>query len=354
MKLLRQGFTLIELLVVMSIMVILGAMLFALVTVGDSAQQKGETQALIAKVGTAIGQFKHLTGSVPLPTGSQANPLSGTWYPGQNNGSWEKQQLWWRLSKEMTVQVRKDLRAAGKAADLIADPYQSEDYMKSQYASSGARAAAIQSILNNVDNGLMEQYVVKKTSKWLSGPGGDVSSSGYLSVRGLYKSWYLNIRGTIQKDLEERKYLTMDCLDDTELGGDQFLKGFTVLDAWGNPLIYVAHSTVEVEGRSYGSVSYYRSIECPPSGRVHISDRNNDGIIDKADWNHAPPANELRDHNGDGSTDVDDWGSILWNARPGNGLGYYLASAGSDQLFNCLFADEVNDDNIINNLDGDS
>ena len=44
------------------------------------------------------------------------------------------------------------------------------------------------------------------------------------------------------------------------------------------------------------------------------------------------------------------WESILYNSRKGNMRGFYLASAGEDGLFDCLFSDDVNDDNIINVL----
>lgn len=347
-----KAFTLLELLVVMSIILVLSSMLFGMISAGNNAGEVNATRALVYTVSATIDQFTHETGSVPLPTGSASDPESGSWYPDENDGSWEKQQLWWRLSHEMTVAERTAMRDAGLAADLAANPFQSTDYMKEKHPSSGDRYAATKTIFDTIDNNEVEKlYRVKINTGWTySNSSGDVHDNGtWLSHRGKYKEQILKIRGTIAKDLAERQYMTYACLDMSELGDERFLQDQTIVDSWGNPLIYIAHSTPAVEGWRYNS--NYRIIESPKSGRVEVYDRDKDGVINEADWDMAPPSEEQVDHNGDGDIDIDDWGSLLWNARPGNSTGFYLGSAGPDGFFNCLYAHDDNDDNIFNQLE---
>ena len=345
------AFTLIELLVVLAIILALSSMLFALIGAGSSSGEITASKALVQKVSTSIGQFTLETGAVPLPTGTATNPSSGSWYPATDDGTWDKQQLWWRLQHKMTPDERRDMRDAGLAADLAADPFQSIDDMKEKYPSSSTRFSNIKSILDTVDNAEAEQYQVRTVNGWTyTNASGDIHTNGNnLSTRGQYKAWILNVRGSIAKDLAERQYMTHPCLSLEELGGEDFLNGQSIVDAWGNSLIYVAHSTVAVEAQS-GTTAYYRPIEAHKTGRVAISDRNSDGVINLLDWDVEPT--DPQDHNNDGSKDASDWSSILWNARPGNEIGFFLASAGPDALFNCIMTDVVNDDNIINDLSG--
>ena len=345
------AFTLIELLVVLAIIMLLSSMLFVLIGSASTSGEATASNALVQTVSAAIGQFTHESGAVPLPTGSAHDPESGSWYPTANDGGWEKQQLWWRLSHKMTATERVAMRQAGADADLAADPYQSADYISGKYTSSSARFAASKAIFDTIDNADAEQYRIQNTSKWeYTNASGDVHTNGrYLSYRGQYKSWILNIRGSIAKDLAERQYMTYPCLELKELGDESYVRDYTIVDAWGNPLIYVAHSTAAVEGKK---TPYGRSIEAHASGRVEIIDRNADGIMNSEDWDTPPVADLLVDHNGVDGIDQSDWGSILWNARAGNSTGFFLASAGPDGLFNCLMTDVVNEDNILNDVAG--
>ncbi len=347
MQMIKQAFTLVELLIVMFIIILLSSLILAVVGVGGTSADINSTKTLVYTVSTTVEQYIHETGAVPLPTGSAADANSGTWYPDENDGSWEKQQLWWRLNHKMTVQERADMRTAGETANLAADPLQSIDYMRAQYPATATRFTEIKSIMDTVDNTLMESYKVKDTSGWVyTTASGDIHNNAtYLSTRGKYKVWHLNIKGAIAKNLAERAYMTYPCLDMEELGGDIYLNDQTIVDAWGNPLIYIAHSTVEVEEKTHTS-RYYRPIGARSIGRVEMKDRNGDGNINTDDWLVDPIAAEQVDHNGDGSTDADDWSSILWNAKPGNGIGFFLSSAGPDEKFNCIFAHSDNEDNI--------
>ncbi len=346
-----KAFTLIELLVVMAIIVLLGSMVMAFVTIGQEGSDINATRAVVYTVGTTIKQFTHETGSLPLPQGSASDPHADSWYPTELNGAWDKQQLWWRLNHKMTPQERSDMRDAGIAADKLANPYQSEAYMKALHPATSTRYNAIKSILDSVDNTEMEQYRLKNVSGWTyTNSSGDIhDNASYTSVRGKYKIWALEIRAAIAKDLAERAYMCYPCLDDEDINTAVFLQDQCVVDAWGSPLIYVARSTPAVKENRYNS--NYQSIGALPAGRVEITDRNNDGQIDRLDWSHAPDVIDQIDHDESGAADEKDWGNILYNAFPGNGLGFFLASAGPDSLFHCLVAETQNDDNIVMDLE---
>ena len=360
----RQAFTLVELLVVMGIIALLASMVLSFVTLGQRSSDENSTRALLSTVATALNEFVSETGAVPLPTGSKDDPESGSWYPVENTGSWEKQQLWWRLATPMTVEQRTTLYEKGREADLAADPYQGKNEFPRMH-SAASRNAEFKNAMDFVGSeyGYTDGYFAanyrrnRGNTGWLSGDDG-YGSYASLSVLGWYKTKFLAIRGAIAKDLTERRYLTHPCLELDE----RYVKDQSIVDAWGRPLIYVAHSTVRVPAAQPGYV--WPMMESPAHGRNTLSDRNADGTIDRLDWDVQPPEmSEPIDHNGDGAVndadtvfkydrnadgDIDnrDWASVLWNAIPGHENSYFLASAGIDGEFNVLVTGTENEDNI--------
>ncbi len=363
----KKAFTLIELLVVMTIMIILGSMILSFVIIGQRSSAKNETLALLTKVGTAIDEFTAETGAVPLPTGSKTDPESGSWYPADNVGSWDKQQLWWRLTHEMTVDERRLLNKKGEEADVAVDRYQSKVYMDKTY--DGAEGSTFEDIMSKVNStyGIGDKYFAELyrrnegQTNWRSGTSGHGRWNG-LSGLGFYKVHYLAIKGAIARDLAVRKYLTYPCLDMQEIGSDAFLQDQTIVDSWGNPLIYVAHSIADIPAVQFGFRSPF--MEPPRHGRNSLTDRNLDGTIDNKDWSVEPPEiNDPVDHNGDSAVTPDDkvwkydrnndgainekdWATILWTALPGRENSFFLASAGPDGEFNTLISELENEDNV--------
>lgn len=220
-----RAFTLVELLVVMTIILILASLIFAVVTAGGTSQDQQDTKALIITVSAAIDQFTNETGSVPLPTGSQADPQSGSWYPAENDGSWEKQQLWWRLSKDMTAADNSAMKTAAEAADLAADPYQSSAYMASVYSHTATRAAKIKEIMDTIPDEEADYYKFTYSgSDWDDNADRDVRpNNASLTRRGQYKSYFFAARGAIAKDLEQRKYMTYACLELEDMLNKEFV-----------------------------------------------------------------------------------------------------------------------------------
>ena len=240
------AFTLIELLVVMAIIATMGSMILALVgSTGDSADRT-DTQALIYVVGSSIQLYVHENSAVPLPTGSSTDPGSGSWYPDSNDGSWSKQQLWWRLNHEMTTVERVAMSDAGKAADLAGNPYQSMDYQNSLNSNNSARCAKIREIFSAVSDVEMERYKNIDHYDWVKTYGDVNDTATNISNRGKYKIHYLKILGDVAKDLAQRTHHTYPCLDVDEIDTSRFVDDQTIIDAWGEPLIYIAHSTVPV------------------------------------------------------------------------------------------------------------
>ncbi len=361
-----DAFTLIELLVVMAIIGILAAMILPFVTLGQRSSDENATKVVLRSVATAIEEFVNQTGAVPLPTGSAADPESGSWYPTENDGSWEKQQLWWRLNKKMDLDERAVMYDKAKAAHLAADKFQNTDHMYTTYGSDGAATSAFNNdIMPFVDSeyGVTDNFFAVHyrrnlgSTSWLKGSKGYGDSYKSHSGLGAYKVNYMRMKGLIAKDYAERSYLTHPCMDLGELPGPQFVQDQTIVDAWGNPLIYAAYS--------YPFITPYKHLEAPAHGRNTLTDRNLDGTINSEDWAVMPPEiDEPFDHDGDGAIipdkdkvfkydkngdnkiDEKDWSSILYNSIPGRENSFYLGSAGYDQMFNVLVHEAVNEDNV--------
>lgn len=344
-----RGFTLVELLVVIAIIAALSGLVFALVVKSSDMQERTETEALLHTVASALDLFINETGSVPLPTGSASDPLSGTWYPDELDGSWERQQLWWRLNYQMTGEDREAMRNAADAADVAADPYQSKSHMYSVFPSN--RRANFQATLNTVPDDLAESYKGPYTSSsWISTDAAypDVKSNNDLTVRGEVKALILGVRGDVARELAQRAFATYPCLTLADLPNKKSVRDQTLMDAWEQPIIYIAHSTKEIPYRfpRWQSESGIKPAWSPAGGRIEMSDRNGDGRINQADWDIEPEAEHLIDHNGDGDVNKKDWANVLYYAAEGNHRGYFIASAGSDMQFNCLLNDPMNEDNI--------
>ena len=381
------AFTLIELLVVLVIILVLGALVLPFLTAGQEQSRSNETKILLSQLGVAIDRFVAETSAVPLPTGSAADPLSGSWYPVEHDGAWDKQQLVWRLTHEMSLAEKKTMQAEARKADLAIDPYQDQGDFEARYdlktaaGLSAARTDMNQAISKLPSNSYFDTYYFRLTSNWtkisympftdidyrIVNQYNQLQKNVIFTGRGFYKRHYMAMKGAIAYDLTRRMYLTHPCLD-VDAIDSSFLDDDTILDAWGNPLIYIAHSTPAYgEQRYYNSngKNYERPIGVPAAGRIEITDRNRDGSINRKDWTLAPPYEDLSDenrdqqldqydmidHNNDGNIDEHDWGSILYNAWPGRGSSYFLCSAGPDMLFDCLLPSFVNDDNIFLNED---
>ncbi len=350
-----SAFTLIELLVVMAIIALLSTLLFALAgTVGET-QERTDTELTIMTTASAIDLFIADSGAVPLPTGDRSDVNSGSWYPATPDGSWEKQQLFWRVGHAMTSTEKANADSAARSADLAADPYQSLEYLEETFGRTGLKEKKEDILSTNVTDQEVEKYRGNMSqSLWATSADVDATTWHQLSKRGYAKEAVLNIRGTLAADAEKRKYLTFDTLVASDLPDPSFIDADQILDAWGNPLIYVAHSTPAVDFKYPTGMSLRsgnRPVGKDAGGRIDMVDRNEDGLIDLEDWPIQPPkAEDQIDHNGDTTTDEVDWGNILYYARPGNARGYFLASAGEDQEFNCVMSDSVNQDNIINKL----
>ena len=366
------AFTLIELLVVIAIIGLLAAMLLPIINAGQRASDENISKVVLQVIGTSIDEFIAETGSVPLPTGSAADPESGSWYPTDNDGSWEKQKLWWRLSHEMTVDERALMHDKGEEAHEAADQYQSTDFMKKKYGSDSAATSAFVSTVMpfvNSEYGVTDNFFAvyyrrnMGTGKWFQGDSGYGTAYNKPSTLGRYKIHYMAMKGKLAKDLAERKHLTHASLDISELPDPRFVKDDTIVDAWDNPIIYAGHSHPKIALWNAGIGHPY--IEPPTQGRNSLTDRNGDGTIDSADWAVMPPEiNDPVDHDGngavdlavdkvfkydrnnDGTIDERDWSSILWNAIPGRENTYFLGSAGYDGLFNVLVYESVNEDNV--------
>ena len=353
------AFTLIELMVVMGIMALLGGMLFVMIGEGDAHNDKLEMELLISRIGSGLDQYETLNGSVALPTGERADPTSGTWYPGDTKGSWEKQALWWRLGTSMSKEQIADAKAYAKDQDIVADPYQNGGYWAKKYpALSGwERVKHRQAAMNAVIDDDADFYKGRYTGSWASvsaeaisyGSTGDISgpSDNNLSNRGKIKAKVLRMRAKIARDLAVRAWQTNEILERGEIG-ETFLQDDVIIDIWGNPLIYVAHSTIGVPyaypwNHNTGGLI---KIGAEPEGRAEIADRNQDGQVDDLDWSVAPSENEKHDWNKDGDMNEQDWSNILYNARPGKGRNFYVASAGEDGLFDCIRPSADNADNI--------
>ena len=342
----RFAFTLIELLVVMAIIALLSTLLFGLISSSSDAQERSRTESLLFMISSSIDLFINETGSVPLPTGRKGDPGSGSWYPDEVDGSWEKQQLWWRVNHAMTADERTQMDAAATAADIAADPYQSKSYVFDTYPSN--RRQKSQELLNTISDEEAESYKGYYTgSDWISSEVDypDVDSRADLRVRGRVKALLLAVRGEIARDLTQRSFFTYPTLNLEDLADESLVKDQCLLDVWGNPLIYVAYSTPEIPHRYVKGEM--KPVWSPAGGRIEMNDRNGDGEIDNLDWSIAPEASALIDHDGSGSVDEKDWANVLYYAREGNRSGFYLASAGTDGLFNCILPDEVNADNVI-------
>ena len=254
-----MAFTLIELLVVIAIIGILASMMLALVSSSDDANNTQETKAVMYKVAAAIDQFQLDTGAPPLPSGSKADPLSGSWYPSESDGSWEKQQLWWRLSSSMTSTAKSAMRTAADAKSLEVDPYQSDTYMKDTYKSQSTRRSKVDEIMATISNEEADAYkgtyadvnwayYNKLTNGSDSNPATNKSKYTGLTYRGKYKSYILASRAAIAKDLEQRKFMTYPSLDGSDLDS-AFIEDQTIVDAWGQPLIYISKYTIAFKER---------------------------------------------------------------------------------------------------------
>ena len=346
----RRAFTLIELLVVMAIIALLSTLLFGLIASSSDAQERSKTESILSMLTASIDLFTNETGSVPLPTGSLNDPGSGSWYPDTVDGSWEKQQLWWRVNHTMTADERVQMDAAATAADIAADPYQSKSYVYDTYPSN--RRLKIQELVNTISDAEAESYKGYYTgSDWISSeidyP--DVDSRADLRVRGQVKALLLAVRGEIARNITQRSYFTYPTLSLADLADESLVNDQCMLDVWENPLIYVAYSTPEMPHRypSWKSSSGMKPVWSPAGGRIEMTDRNGDGTIDDLDWAVAPEGDALVDHDASGSVNKNDWANILYYAMEGNRSGFYLASAGSDGLFNCVLPDSVNADNVV-------
>ena len=365
MSVIRNAFTLVELLVVMAIIALLASMLLAVTGGADDKNSELETRLLMSQLVAGCEQFKNLTGDIPLPTGKRTNPISGSWYPTTHTGSWEKQALWWRLSTAMSDTHKKDAEVYAKQQDIKADPYQSESYIakvnapKTGYQLIPAKEAALDTVSDAEANYHKGTYTggwdtVTNATALANGASGDIPDPypGHFTKRGGVKKKILAMRGAIAYDLGMRAYQTMPLLEVEDVG-KEYIDEDTIKDLWGNPLIYIAHSTRGVKfvkPWTWGSEGAI-PIGSPPGGRYEVDDRNQDGVVNDADWIVEPTANKKKDWTGDSVIDENDWDNMLYNARPSNGRGIYMASAGADGLFHCLRTQPENADNIENKLE---
>ena len=384
----KKGFTLIELLVVIAIIGMLAGILMQLVSAGQDSADRSDTKVLLSTLQVALDRYEAETGAVPLPTGSAVDPESGSWYPDTNTGSWDKQQLVWRLTHKMSQAEKIFMTDEAEKASLQWNPYQTGDYFKKHHnlKSAGPRDKAhekLDAALANIETWLaseksmsadayLDTYYYKLTirwdepASWKKGLKGDYfwydwADSYVFGGRGFYKFQYMQYKGMLESDLIRRRYLTHPCLDLSDLDG-RFIDDQTIIDAWGTPLIYIARSTPAMgEKRFFANGAYERSFIKPLGGRVPITDRNRDGSINNEDWLTKPPHEDLTDvnrdqkldekdhvdHNKDGKIDQDDWGNILYNSIPGRTASFFLGSAGADGEFNCLPPEPENEDNVL-------
>ena len=354
----KQAFTLVELLIVIAIIAALSGMILAIVASSSDANDAQETKAILYKIAAAVDQFQMDTSAPPLPSGSKSDPLSGSWYPEAVDGTWEKQQLWWRLSSKMAKAAKDEMRDAAEKKSLEVNPYQSDSYMADQYTNQATRRAKVDEIMATISNEVADAYKGTYADvDWAyynlsaagsdSRPASDKSKYYGLTYRGKYKSYILAARAAIAKDLEQRKFMTYPCLDVKDVGSE-FINDQCIVDAWGQPVIYIAKSTIAVKERKAKSgANPMRYMGVPEQGRVVMQDRDENGLVEVADWEIEPVDESQKiDWNEDGVVDIRDWGNILYYAKPGRAKSFYIASSGSDMLFNCIYSDGVNDDNI--------
>ncbi len=383
----RSAFTLIELLVVIAIIMVLSALILPFINIGQSSVDRNETKVLLSALRVALDRFEAETGAVPLPTGSSSDPESGSWYPDTNTGSWDKQQLVWRLTHKMSQAEKIFMTDEAQKVSLEWNPYQTGDYFKKHHNLKSATTrntahAKLDAALAKIESWIasekgmsaknyLDTYYYKLTIRWeepasfKKGLKGDYfwydwANSHLFSGRGYYKLQYMIYKGMLESDLVRRRYMTHPCLDLDDLDS-KFIDDQTIVDAWENPLIYVAHSTPAIGEKRFFSGAYERSFIKPLGGRVPITDRNRDGSINNEDWVTEPPHEDLTDvnrdqklddkdlidHNKDGKVDRDDWGNILYNSIPGRAASFFLGSAGGDGEFNCLPPESENDDNVL-------
>ncbi|NRA38313.1 MAG: type II secretion system protein [Planctomycetes bacterium] len=353
---LNQAFTLIELLVVCAIIMVLSSLLLAIVGSAEASKDIRNTELLIQTVASAIGRFEGETGAYPLSKGGPSDLDGNGWQPDQLDGQWDKQQLWWRLGHQLTGAERQQMRESAKAAKKEADPF---SFIKEDFGDLNPTELREkkQEILDNeelVSNEEAESYKGTYTQNigddaWtFSDLGYPDASENNLSVRGHTKRILLEQRGVIARDQKLRMQYTYSCLDTEDLVIEDCIRGGTILDAWGVPLIYVSTSSPEikqVKAREWNNAGL-KFIGRDKGGRQEMTDRDGDGLVTRDDWSIEPDSDLLVDMNTDGVINKEDWGHIVYNAWPGNKQGFYLASSGPDESFNCLIFDTVNDDTI--------
>lgn len=352
----------IELMIAMAIMAVLAAMILPILTIAGATNDKSSTESLVGIVSSSIDVFKIEYGLPPIARGMRGNPTGSSWYPTETDGSWEKQQLWWRLTTPMSMDNKLDMYAAMEAKSLEVNEWQSFAHIDSKFPDDGDAARENQRIVDTVDAAKVESYKTehyadRSHSKWTSSDPADTtpdaSHQGF-SARGWVAIYLIEIEEKKAVEEVQRSFFTYPALKSGDIS-EEYVDGDTIIDAWGNPLIYVCEAISPVGARmvpNRGQQDHYDGIE--PVGydgfqRVSMQDRNNDNSVDELDWEIEPPeAIDRIDWNGDTYVDKFDWGNMRYNCRPGNGKGYLLSSAGEDELFDLLWASEVNRDNINN------
>ncbi len=296
----RLGLTLIELLIVIAFIGFLGSMVLAAAGVVTLNAERTETEALLAKVDSAINQYADRFGYIPLPTwGKDVTNLEAA------NTATNK--LFWRLGKQMTRQDRLDYEAlvpaAVSAAESTVTPAEADLY-RGGFTPAGA---------------------------WRAWTGG--SRNYQDAVVELLKL----VKGEAAEIEVKRSWQTMDIISEAEIGR-QFIKDNdaslpgpdTIVDSWGGEIVYI---TQYRPGIPYRDITVlpdwgYRydtdKVGMKLGQRLTIVDANNDDSIED-----DAAASDIRTH-----------------AFQNFETSFELWSPGPDGLFNAIRGELDNDDNV--------
>ena len=357
-----KAFTMIELMVAMAIMALLAAMVLPVLTIAGASNDKSSTRSLIGIVGSSIDVFKIEYGLPPIPKGKRGDPIGASWYPNDTDGSWENQQLWWRLTTPMSMGDKLAMYNAMDDKSLQVNEWQSFAHVDASFPYDPDAAKENQRIVDSVDAAKVESYKTehyadRSHSKWTSSDPADTTpdaSHNGFSARGWVAIYLIEIEEKRAVEKVQRSYFTYPALAEGDID-ESYIQDDTIVDAWGNPLMYICEVESPVGARmvpNRGQQEQYDGIEPVAYDgyqRADMLDRNNDNIVDQEDWLTEPAeAEQLINWNGDSDVNILDWGDMRYYCRPGNGKGYLLSSPGEDEMCDTIWGREVNSDNINN------